>query len=63
MFNRGSAPYRASRKHTQDRNGVVANDGEERKNGDDVMEEIDEEMRVTKVNLDRRNVSLSRFSH
>jgi hypothetical protein len=41
---------------------VVASDGEERKDGDDAMGEIDEEMRVTKVNLDRRNVSLSLFS-
>jgi hypothetical protein len=56
VFNRGSAPYRASRKPAVGKNDeAVAVEGRDRDVAD--QGEGDEEARVTKVNLDRRNVS------
>lgn len=57
VFNRGSAPYRATRKTRLGKSSGAVEVGEKGENGDDAAEEVDEEMRVTRLNLDRRNVS------
>jgi hypothetical protein len=57
VFNRGSAPYRASRKPLPGKgNGNVGAEGNGKGDEDAGEREGDEEARVTKVNLDRRNV-------